>query len=140
MSFTPDFDLLSLGNRSRLQIHEGLIAFSAKIFIPKIVIGLVAKSVSSVVTVAGLAADIGTAASTLMCTVSKKGRAKLQAGDKGFINFCSYVVNKSAYILSRSRARGYVSGKNFRRTLIKKTEKLKRKLRGKRRKKKENKS
>jgi hypothetical protein len=72
-----------------------------------------------------------------MCTVSKKGKKKLESGDVGFINFCSYVVNKSAYVLSRSRARGYVSGKNFRRTLIKKTEKLKRKLRGKNKKNKE---
>jgi hypothetical protein len=137
-SFTPDFDLLSLGNRSRLQLHEGLVAFSSKIFIPKLVIGIVAKSISSVVTVVGLAADVGTAISTLMCTVNKKGKQQLAMGDKGFINFCSYVVNKSAYVLSRSRARGYVSGKNFRRTLIKKSEKIKRTFRGKRRRKNEN--
>ncbi len=137
MTFRPEFDLLSLGNRSRLQLHEGLLAFSAKIFAPKIIIGLVSKSISSVVTGVGLLADATTAASVLMCTVNKKVKKKLKQKDEQLVDFCSYVVNKSAYVLSRSRARGYVSGKNFRRTLIKKTEKIRRKLRRKKKKKKD---
>ncbi len=134
MTFRPEFDLLDLGNRSRIRIHEGLIAFSSKIFAPKIIIGLVSKSVASAVTGVTLVADLGAIASTLMCTVNKKVQVKLENKDPELVNFCSYVVNKSAYVLSRSRARGYVSGKNFRRKVIKGSERVRRALRFKKKK------
>lgn len=129
MNITPEFDLLSLGNRGRIQLHEGLIAFSSKIFVPRIVLSLVSKSIASVVTVVGLAADAGMIASTLICTTNTKTKDKMANGDEDMINFCSYVVNKSAYSVSKSRAKGYISGKNFRRTLIKSSGKVERKLR-----------
>lgn len=135
MTFNPSFDLLSLGNRSRIQLHEGLIAFSAKIFVPKIVIGIVSKSVASAIMGVGLIADAGFVTSSLLCTMNKKMKKKIKDGDEDLINFCSYVVNKSAYEISKSRAKGYVKGKNSRRSLIKGFEKFKRKFRRKKKKK-----
>lgn len=128
MSISPDFDLMDLGNRSRIQLHEGLIAFSAKIFIPKMVLSVVSKSLASVVTVAGLVADAGMIASTLMCTVNDKVKLKLENGDEDLVNFCSYVVNKSAYQISKSRAKGFIAGKNLRRKFIKASGKVESKI------------
>jgi hypothetical protein len=136
MAFRPEFDLLDLGNRSRLKLHEGLIAFSSKIFVPKIVIGLVSKSIATAVTGVTLVADLGAIASTLVCTINKKVQIKLENKDPQLVDFCSYVVNKSIYVLSRSRARGYVKGKNFRRKVIKGSERARRALRFKKKKKK----
>jgi hypothetical protein len=129
MNINPEFDLMDLGNRSRIKLHEGLIAFSGKIFVPKIVLGIVSKAVAGVVTTVGLVADAGMITSSLMCTMNKKVKAQIENGDEDMVDFCSYVVNKSAYTISKSRARGYVKGKNFKRKFIKGTAKAEVKLR-----------
>jgi len=123
-----DLDYMSILNNSRIQIHEGLLSYSAKIFVPKLVLSAISKSLGSVFLVAGLVADAGMVASTLMCTMNKKVQDKLEEGDAELRNFCAYVVNKSAYMISKSRAKGYVAGKKARRNFIIKTEKLKIKI------------
>jgi hypothetical protein len=40
--------------------------------------------------------------------------------DKDLSSFCSFVVNRSAYQLMKSRAKGYVSGKSIRAKVEKK--------------------
>jgi len=129
MNINPEFDLMDLGNRSRIKLHEGLIAFSAKIFVPRIVLGIVSKAVASAFTATGLVADAGMITSTLMCTMNKKVKAQVENGDEDMVDFCSYVVNKSAYIVSKSRAKGYVKGKAFKRKFIKSSAKTQMKLR-----------
>ena len=61
--------------------------------------------------------------------MNKKIKAQIESGDEDIVDFCSYVVNKSAYLISKSRARGYVKGKNFKRKFIKGTAKAEVKLR-----------
>jgi hypothetical protein len=124
MNINPSFDLMDLGNRSRVQLDEGLVAFSSKIFVPKIVLSIVSKAIAGAVTSVGLVADVGMITSSLMCTMNKKIKSKIENGDSELIDFCSYVVNKSAYVISKSRAQGYVNGKNFRQKFIKKSSRL----------------
>lgn len=128
MNINPEFDLLDLGNRSRIQLHEGLVAFSTKIFVPKIVMGIVSKALASTVTTVGLVSDVGMITSTLMCTMNKDVKAQVEQGDEDMVDFCSYVVNKSAYYVSKSRAKGYVAGKNFKNKFLEKTKKSQKKF------------
>jgi len=111
--FEADIDFNAVLGGSRIQLHEGLIAFSSRLFLPKLALGLVSKSLGSIALGVTLAADIGTAASVLMCTTNKENIQKLQDdSDEELKEFCSYVVNRSAYLISKSRAKGFVAGKN----------------------------
>jgi hypothetical protein len=100
------------------KIHEGAITIVAQIFGPKIVLGLISSSLAGLYALPVLAADIGTGVSTAIC-MQQETKDKF-AKDKDLSAFCSYVVNRSAYQLMKSRAKGYVSGKSLRAKIEKK--------------------
>lgn len=121
-------DPMQILGAARITAVEGIAGYAMKTVLPKLVLGMVAKSLGGAVLAVGLVADAGMITSALMCTVSKKTMAKIDNGDDELAQFCQYVVNKSAYIISRSRMRGYISGKKLRRKFIKRSEKIKRKI------------
>jgi hypothetical protein len=94
------------------KIHEAAITIVAQIFGPKIVLGLVSASLAGIYAIPVIIADIGTGISTAIC-MQKPTQEKFEK-DKDLASFCSYVVNRSAYQLMKSRAKGYVSGKSLR--------------------------
>lgn len=115
-NFTPDVDHSAILGGSRIKLYEGLIAFSSRLFLPKMVLSFISKGLGSLALGVTLAADIGTATSVAMCTLNKKNIAKLNDdSDADLKDFCSYVVNRSAYLISKSRAKGFLSGKKSKR-------------------------
>ncbi len=105
------------------KIHEGVLTVAGQIFVPKMVLGVVSKSLASLYAVPVIMADIGTAVSSVIC-LDEKTQAKFSS-DKDLSNFCSYVVNKSGYELLKSRAKGYVAGKKLKLKLKKKIDERK---------------
>ncbi len=94
------------------KIHEGAISLVGQIFGPKIVLGIISGSLASLYATPVVIADIGTAVSTAIC-LKQENQDKFES-DKDLRSFCSYVVNRSAYQLMKSRAKGFVSGKKMR--------------------------
>lgn len=94
------------------KIHEAAGALVLQVFAPKIVLGVVSKSLAGLYAVPVILADIGTAVSATIC-LQETTQAKFES-DKDLRSFCSYVVNRSSYELVKSRAKGYVAGKNSR--------------------------
>jgi len=131
-------DPMQILGAARITAVEGIAGYAMKTVLPKLVLGIIAKSLGGAVLAVGLVADAGMITSTLMCTVNKKTIAKIDNGDNELAEFCQYVVNKSAYVISKSRLKGYVSGKKLRRKFIKRSEKMKRKVQEKMKKKKRN--
>ena len=82
-----------------------------QIFVPKIALGIVSKTLAGLYTLPVVAADIGTGVSTAIC-LQKENQEKFK-DDKDLKMFCSYVVNRSGYELMKSRAKGYIAGKKF---------------------------
>jgi hypothetical protein len=100
------------------KIHEGAITIVGQIFGPKIVLGLISSSLAGLYAIPVIVADIGTGVSTAIC-MQQKTQDKFEQ-DEDLRSFCSYVVNRSAYQLMKSRAKGYVSGKGLRAKIEKK--------------------
>jgi hypothetical protein len=121
-------DPMQILSAAKITLVEGVAGYAMKTVVPKMVLGIVAKSLGGAVLGIGLIADAGMVTSALMCTMSKKTMAKIDDGDEELREFCQYVVNKSAYTISKSRMKGYVKGKSFRRKFIKGSEKIKRKV------------
>lgn len=100
------------------KIHEGVVMIVGQIMGPKIVLGVISTSLAGLYATPVILADIGTGVSTAVC-LQKKNQEKFEK-DKDLRAFCSYVVNRSAYQLMKSRAKGYVAGKNTRAKIEKK--------------------
>jgi hypothetical protein len=100
------------------RIHEAASTIVAQIFAPKIVLGVVSKSLAGLYAIPVLAADIGTGVSAAIC-LKAENQAKFEA-DQDLRAFCSYVTNKTGYELLKSRAKGYVAGKKLRASVEKK--------------------
>ena len=100
------------------KIHEGVMTVAGQIFIPKMVLGIISKSLASWYTTPVILADVGTAVSSAIC-LSGKTQEKFEK-DRDLASFCSYVVNKSSYELLKSRAKGYVAGKKLKAKVKKK--------------------
>lgn len=96
-----------------------------QIFVPKIALGIVSKTLAGLYMAPVLAADIGTGVSTAIC-LKKDTQAQFEA-DKELKQFCSYVVNRSGYQLMKGRAKGYVSGKKFHQNIAAKIKNIKEK-------------
>lgn len=94
------------------KIHEGVLTIGGQIFAPKIALGVVSKTLAGLYAVPVIAADIGTGVSTAICL--QKSTVEKFEKDKDLRSFCSYVTNRSAYQLMKSRAKGYVAGKKTR--------------------------
>lgn len=94
------------------KLHEGAASIVGQIFGPKIVLGVVSKSLAGLYALPVVLADIGTGVSTAIC-LQADTKEKFSS-DKDLGDFCSYVVNRSAYELMKSRSRGYIAGKNVR--------------------------
>jgi len=94
------------------KIHEGVATIVGQLVVPKAALGVISKSLAGLYSAPVMAADIATGISSAIC-LQKETQAKFEQ-DLDLKAFCSYVVNKSAYELIKSRAKGYVSGKSFR--------------------------
>lgn len=107
-----DLNVDAILSGSRIKLGEAIGAFAGGLFVPRAVLGVVSKSLGSFVGTTTLIADLGFAASASMCLAHEKTKNSVGV-DPEVTEFCSYVVNKSAYVLSKSRAKGYVAGKKF---------------------------
>ncbi len=105
------------------KIHEGAITIVGQIFGPKIVLGLISSSLAGLYAIPVIIADVGTGISTAVC-MQKTTQDKFEK-DKDLSAFCSYVVNRSAYQLMKSRAKGFVAGKKLRAKIEKKLQERK---------------
>lgn len=94
------------------KLHEGAGTLVAKIFGPKIVLSVISKSLAGLYLAPTIIADLGTGLSTAIC-LQKETQGKFEK-DQDLKSFCSYVVNRTSYELVKSRAKGYVAGKNSR--------------------------
>lgn len=107
-----------------------------QIFVPKIALGVISSTLSGLYLAPVIGAQIGTGISTVICMENKH---KFET-DKDLKMFCSYVTNKSAYELLKSRAKGYVAGKKFHQKVADKIKQIKEKRAEKKRKKQEEKA
>lgn len=105
------------------KLHEGAMTIVGQIYGPKIALGVISKSLAGLYSLPVVAADIGTGVSTYICMQSET-KDKFEQ-DQDLRAFCSYVVNRSAYQLLKSRAKGYVSGKKARTKIEKKIQERK---------------
>lgn len=112
-NFVGKLDYNALLGGSRMKVSELVVAFAGRFFVPKIALGLVSSSLSSVVLGASAAVSVFDIIGIGACTVHKGNLRKLNNDeDQDLKDFCSYMVNKAMYDLSKSRAKGYVAGKN----------------------------
>lgn len=92
--------------------YELAAAVAGQIIIPHTALGIISGTLASLYTTPVVLADIGTAVSVGICQ-QPDVRVSMK-GDKELKEFCSYVTNKSAYTLAKSRAKGYLGGKKMR--------------------------
>jgi hypothetical protein len=112
-SFEADLDYNVVLGGSKIKLHEGIIAYAGRFFLPKMALNLISSSVSSVVLGISAAASTFDIIGIAACTLHKGNIRKLNDdSDQDLKDFCSYMVNKAVYELSKSRAKGYVAGKN----------------------------
>lgn len=100
------------------KIHEGALAIIGQIAVPNAVLGVISGSLAGLYATPVILADIGTGVSAAIC-MQKDTQDKFEK-DEDLKLFCSYVVNRSAYELMKSRAKGYVKGKSLREKIEKK--------------------
>jgi|GEM_PF-1701678 len=91
--------------------HELVVTLVSQIFVPKIALGVVSSTLAGLYVAPVVISQLGTAASVAVC-LQNETKAKFK-NDNDLKMFCSYVTNKSSYELLKSRAKGYVAGKNF---------------------------
>ncbi len=94
------------------KIHEASLMIVGQIYAPKLILGIISKSLAGLYTLPVVLADLGTGVSAAIC-LQKETQNQFEK-DKDLKSFCSFVVNRSAYTLIKSRAKGYVAGKNSR--------------------------
>jgi hypothetical protein len=82
-----------------------------QIFAPQIALGVISNSLAGLYATPVVLADIGTGVSAAVC-LEKETQSQFET-DQDLKMFCSYVTNRSAYQLMKSRAKGYVAGKKF---------------------------
>lgn len=112
-SFEADLDYNVVLGGSKIKLHEGIIAYAGRFFLPKMALNLVSAGLSSVVLGISAAASTFDIIGIAACTLHKGNIRKLNDdSDQDLKDFCSYMVNKAVYELSKSRAKGYVAGKN----------------------------
>jgi hypothetical protein len=122
--FPVDVEPAAILGGSTPKLYEGLMAYMGKLILPKLIISKVSASAASWVTTIGVVADIGAVTSALVCSLHKKTKDAMES-DAEVKEFCSYVVNQSAYKLVKARAKGFVAGKKFRKKLIRLKDRLK---------------
>ncbi len=98
--------------------YEALITVLGKTIAPRVALNVVSKSLSGIYGWVTIPADIGTGVSAAIC-LQDETVSKFKADDD-LRSFCSYVTNRSMYQLTKSRAKGYVAGKNSRAKIIQK--------------------
>lgn len=105
--------MISLENYEKTlpSIPEMVGAFIGQLYVPKIALGVVSKSLAGLYFTPVLVADLGAQVSALVC-LDKKVQAKFK-DDQELKVFCSYVTNKTGYEFMKGRAKGYVAGKKF---------------------------
>jgi hypothetical protein len=108
--FSPEFPTDKLKDAIP-KIHEGVIALAGQIFVPRIALGLISKSVAGIYSIPVILADIGSGISAAVC-LNKNNKEKI-INDPDLSQFCSYVINWSSYQLVKSRSNGFVRGKKL---------------------------
>lgn len=98
--------------------YEAVATLVTKTIAPRIALNVVSKTLSGLYGLVTIPADIGTGVSAAICV--QQETVKKFDSDKDLKSFCSYVTNRSLYQLTKSRAKGYVSGKKSRATIEKK--------------------
>ena len=93
--------------------------------VPTLAMRIVSTAISNALFITTFANEVATGASLYVCKKNKK--SMMDSGDTSMQNFCSHVVNKSLYLLSKSRAKGFVSGKRAKLKFKKMQERKKRK-------------
>ncbi len=104
-------------------VTEGAGALVGQMFAPKIALGVLSSSLSGLYATPVIMANIGTGVSSAICL--QKDQAEKFEKDKDLASFCSYVVNRTGYELMKSRAKGFVAGKNTRAKIDKKIQERK---------------
>lgn len=117
-SFDLDFDEEKILEGARIKGYEGGVGLGSQVILPATILGSISSVAGGVIGGVTIAADLGLAVSASMCLFHKKTRDQIGV-DRDITEFCSYVINKSAFVISRSRARGFVAGKNFREKISK---------------------
>lgn len=95
----------------------------SQIFVPNIALKVISSTLAGLYTAPVVVSQIGSAVSAAVC-VSKETQAKFKTDDD-LRSFCSYVTNRSLYEITKSRAKGYLSGKKFHQKVAKKIEERK---------------
>lgn len=111
-SLEADIDMAAVVGGGRIKLGEAIGAYAGQLYFPKMIVGTISKSLAGVVGTGLVLSDIGFAASASMCLAHKKTKEKVGV-EPEVTEFCSYIVNKSAYELSRSRGKGFVAGKKM---------------------------
>ena len=100
------------------RIYEGVLTLATQVAAPRAVLGVVSGTLAGLYATPVALSNIGTGISVAVC-IQKTTQEKFEK-DKDLREFCSFVVNRSAYQLTKARAKGYVSGKNVRQKIEKK--------------------
>lgn len=95
----------------------------SQIFVPNIALNVISGTLAGLYTTPVVLSQAGTAVSAAIC-VSKETQKKFKEDDD-LRSFCSYVTNRSLYEITKSRAKGYLSGKKFHQKVAKKIEERK---------------
>lgn len=106
-------------------IYEAAGTIVGQVYAPKIALGVISKSLAGLYSLPVVTADIATGVSAAVC--SSPANQEKFATDKELKTFCSFVVNRTGYELSKSRAKGYISGKKFHSTVARKIKEFKEK-------------
>jgi hypothetical protein len=114
-SFDPEINLPSL-QAALPKIHELAGGMIGQILVPQIVLAKISGSLAGLYAVPVLAADVGLGVSIAVC-LNKNTQAKFDQ-DADLRQFCSTATNWSSYQIMKSRASGYVSGKNAKKRLL----------------------
>lgn len=100
------------------RIHEGVLTLATQVAAPRAVLGVISGTLAGIYATPVALSNIGSGISVAVC-IQKTTQEKFEK-DKDLRDFCSFVVNRSAYELTKSRAKGFVSGKNLRQKIEKK--------------------
>jgi hypothetical protein len=92
--------------------HEMAGTIMGQIFIPKIALGVISRSLVGLYSTPVVIADAAIGISVAICSQAEV-KEKFST-DEELRNFCSYVTNRTAYQLTKSRAKGYIAGKKTR--------------------------
>lgn len=117
--------IISLENYEKMvpSLPELIATVVGQLYVPKLALGIISKSLASLYFTPVVLADIGAGVSTAICL--QKDTQEKFGEDKDLKMFCSYVTNKAGLELMKGRAKGYVAGKKFHHKVSEKIQRFK---------------